>query len=136
MKISARTRISGLILIVCAMTLLSGIAMTAQAEEFSSKHHRFRVTAVASGLEHPWSLAFLPDGDMLISERPGRLRIVREGVLLQAPVQGLPQIRVRGQGGLLDLLPHPDFANNRLLYFSYSANLNGEVTTHVARGKI
>ena len=136
MKISARTRISGLILIVCAMTLLSGIAMTAQGEEFSSKHHRFRVTAVASGLEHPWSLAFLPDGDMLISERPGRLRIVRDGVLLEEPVQGLPQIRVRGQGGLLDLLPHPDFAKNRLLYFSYSGNLNGDVTTHVARGRL
>lgn len=136
MKISAHKSISGLILIICAMTLLSGTGVSAQGEEFASKHHRFRVTAVASGLEHPWSLAFLPDGDMLISERPGRLRIVREGVLLQAPVQGLPQIRVRGQGGLLDLLPHPDFAKNRLLYFSYSGNLNDEVTTHVARGRL
>jgi len=136
MRISAPTTTRGFIPIIFAMMMLATAGISAQAEEFSSKHHRFSVTAVAGGLEHPWSLAFLPDGDMLISERPGRLRIVREGVLLPTPVQGLPRIRVRGQGGLLDLLPHPDFAENRMLYFSYSAELDDAVTTHVARGRL
>lgn len=94
-----------------------------------------RLTLVANGLENPWALAFLPDGDMLVSERPGRLRIIRGGSLLPGPVPGLPQIRARGQGGLLDLMPHPDFAANRLLYFSYAANFGDGVTTHVARGR-
>ena len=111
-------------------------AESTATEEFSSRHHRFRVTAIATGLEHPWSLAFLPDGDILVSERPGRLRIIRDGALLDAQVSGLPQIRDRGQGGLLDLLPHPDFARNRILYFSYSANHAGGVTTHVARARL
>ena len=119
---------------ISAMLLLS--ANPATAEEFSSRHHRYSVTAVAVGLEHPWSLAFLPDGDILVSERPGRLRIIREGVLLDSPVQGLPQIRARGQGGLLDLLPHPDFARNRILFFSYSADHGNGVTTHVARARL
>ncbi|MBP9943359.1 MAG: PQQ-dependent sugar dehydrogenase [Desulfomicrobium sp.] len=112
------------------------LANPAGAEEFSSRHHRFRVTTVAGGLEHPWSLAFLPGGDMLVSERPGRLRIIRGGVLQDAPVQGLPQIRARGQGGLLDLLPHPDFARNHILFFSYSAEYGNGVTTHVARARL
>jgi glucose/arabinose dehydrogenase len=65
-------------------------------------------------------MAFLPGGDMLVTERPGRLRIVRNGQLLPQPVPGLPAIRAGGQGGLLDIMPHPDFATNRLLYMSYS----------------
>ena len=123
-----------LLVATCIATLL--LPFDAAAEEFSSTHHRFRVTAIASGLEHPWSLAFLPNGDILVSERPGRLRIIRDGALLDSPVIGLPQIRARGQGGLLDLLPHPDFARNRILYFSYSANHGNAVTTHVARARL
>ncbi len=108
----------------------------ADAEDLSSRLHRFRVTAVAGGLEHPWSLAFLPGGDILVSERPGRLRIIRDGALLDSPVRGLPQIRARGQGGLLDLLPHPQFARNHILFFSYSADHGNGVTTHVARARL
>jgi len=119
----------GLVLIMTALAF-------AQAREFESRHHRLRVTVVADGLEHPWGLAFLPHGDILVTERPGRLRVIRDGVLLPAPVHGLPQIRVLGQGGLLDVLPHPGFADNRLLYFTYSANHAGGVTTHVARGRL
>ena len=128
----------GRLLLVAAFlgVVLSLSVDLAKAEEFSSKHHRFRVTAVAGGLEHPWSVAFLPDGDILVSERPGRLRIIRNGVLLDSPVRGLPQIRALGQGGLLDLLPHPEFAQNRILFFSYSASLDNEVTTHVARAML
>lgn len=123
-------------LLACVIVLLLHmVPASADALELAGTHHRFRVTTVADGLEHPWALAFLPDGDILVSEREGRLRVIRNGRLLPEAVRGLPQIRVRGQGGLLDLLPHPDFADNRLLYFSYSADLDGGWTTHVARGR-
>ncbi len=122
-----------LIHVVALMVILA--AAPASARELESKEHSMRLTLVANGLENPWALAFLPGGDMLVSERPGRLRIIRGGSLLPGPVPGLPQIRARGQGGLLDLMPHPDFAANRLLYFSYAANFGDGVTTHVARGR-
>ncbi len=99
-------------------------------------YHDYRVVTVAEGLVNPWSIAFLPGGDMLVTERPGRLRIVRDGTLLADPVQGLPEVFARGQGGLLDVVPHPDFASNRLLYLSYSKPLGGdESTTAVIRGR-
>ena len=99
--------------------------------------HDFRIVTVAEGLVNPWSMTWLPNGDMLVSERPGRLRIVRGGKLLPDPVAGLPTIRTGGQGGLLEILPHPQFASNKLLYFSYakpSADTT-EGTTAVARGR-
>ncbi len=102
-----------------------------------SAFHDYRVVPVAEGLEHPWSIAFLPGGDMLITERPGRLRIVRHGTLLPDPVPGVPEVLAQGQGGLLDVVPHPDFASNRLLYLSFSkpyAEGDG-ATTAVVRGR-
>jgi aldose sugar dehydrogenase len=104
---------------------------------FRSGQHEYRVVTVVDGLEHPWSLAFLPGGDMLVTERPGRLRIVRDGRLLPEPVPGLPGIRAGGQGGLLDVVPHPDFASNRLIYLSYSKpSADGsEGTTAVIRAR-
>ena len=102
-----------------------------------SVHHDFMVDTVATGLEHPWAIAFLPNGDMLVTERPGRLRVVRDGRLLPDPVAGVPEVRQGGQGGLLDVEPHPDFAANRLLYLSYSKpNADAsEGTTAVVRGR-
>ncbi|WP_018953959.1 PQQ-dependent sugar dehydrogenase [Thioalkalivibrio sulfidiphilus] len=100
-----------------------------------TREHVVKVVPLTDGLEHPWSLAFLPNGDMLITERPGRLRIFRDGQLLPEPVSGLPEIRAFGQGGLLDIALHPDFENNRLLYLSYAANHQGGITTRVARGR-
>jgi glucose/arabinose dehydrogenase len=94
--------------------------LSAQGEVQRSAHHAYRVVKVADGLINPWSIAFLPGGDMLVTERPGRLRIVRNGTLLPAPVPGLPPIRTGGQGGLLEVVPHPNFATNRLLYISYA----------------
>jgi glucose/arabinose dehydrogenase len=94
--------------------------LSAQGEVQRSAHHAYRVVKVADGLVNPWSIAFLPGGDMLVTERPGRLRIVRNGTLLPTPVAGLPAIRTGGQGGLLDVVPHPNFAANRLLYISYA----------------
>ena len=131
MKTYLSLAMSALLTVVLVLGHASGL----QARDFESKHHSFSVTVVADGLEHPWSLAFLPDGDILVSEREGRLRVIRDGRLLPGAVPGLPDIRVRGQGGLLDLLPHPDFASNRLLYFSYSADMDRGWTTHVARAR-
>jgi len=102
----------------------------------SSEFHDFRVAPVAESLQDPWSIAFLPGGDMLITEKPGRLRIVRNGQLLPDPVSGVPEVRYSGQGGLFEVLPHPEFASNRLLYLSYAKpNVDGEGTTSVIRGK-
>lgn len=85
-----------------------------------SAYHDYRIVTVAEGLVNPWSIAFLPNGDMLVTERPGRLRIVRHGQLLPTPVAGLPPVLARGQGGLMDVVLHPNFSSNRLLYISYS----------------
>src|SRR5512134_1566868 len=79
---------------------------------------KVKVTTVAGGLEHPWSLAFLPDGRMLVTERPGRLRIVAPGGALSAPVAGVPAVDAQGQGGLLDVLLDPRFAENSTIYLS------------------
>jgi len=93
------------------------------------------VVTVVEGLANPWGIAFLPDGDILITERPGRLRVVRAGRLLPDPVPGTPQVRAQGQGGLLDVALHPEFATNRLVYLSYSRPGNRGATTAVARGR-
>ena len=120
-------------LILTAATL--GFGQSSQV--FRSAHHDYRLVTVAEGLEQPWSIAFLPGGDMLITEQPGRLRIVRNGTLLPESVPGVPEVFYQGQGGLMDVVPHPDFASNRLLYLSFSkAYPDGEgATTAVVRGR-
>jgi glucose/arabinose dehydrogenase len=96
-----------------------------------------RAETVASGLEHPWALAFLPDGRILVTERPGRLRIVATDGTLSAPLTGLPaNIAAVGQGGLLDVALDPDFANNRLVYLSFAESGEGGSGTAVARGRL
>ncbi|MCI0436505.1 MAG: PQQ-dependent sugar dehydrogenase [Gemmatimonadetes bacterium] len=129
---------SRLIALCTGLLFFAGVASAAaQTGVQSSEHHSFRVVTVVEGLENPWSIAFLPGGDMLVTERPGRLRVVRNGALLPEPVSGIPAVRARGQGGLLDVVPHPDFANNRLLYISFSKpNADGsQATTAVIRGR-
>jgi aldose sugar dehydrogenase len=111
-------------------------AAPAAAEGARAGTHEYRVVTVAEGLVHPWSIAFLPGGEILITERPGRLRVVRNGVLQPEPVAGVPEVRAAGQGGLLEVMPHPDFAANRLVYLTYSKPRGGnEATTAVARGR-
>lgn len=113
-----------------ALALSTPALLPAQDAPLPSVHHQFRIVTVAEGLVNPWSMAFLPGGDMLVSERPGRLRIIRNGRLLPEPVPGLPTIRVGNQGGLLDVVPHPDFARNRLIYVSYAKpNAAGDQST-------
>jgi len=102
----------------------------------TSDQASFRVVEVAGDLEHPWAMAFLPDGDLLITERPGRLRILREGVLDPTPIEGVPEVYASGQGGLLDIALDPDFATNRLIYLSYAAEGEGGAGTRVARARL
>jgi len=95
----------------------------------------FSVVTLASGLETPWGMTFLPDGRMLVTERPGRLRIVSADGTLSEPVAGLPAVDARGQGGLLDVELDPDFATNHLIYWSFSEpHDDGTNNTAAARG--
>jgi len=96
-----------------------------------------KVETFASGLERPWGLAFLPDGRMLVTERPGRLRIVSRDGRLSPPLGGVPQVFARGQGGLLDVALDPHFAENRFIYLSYAEpGEKGTAGTAVARGRL
>jgi glucose/arabinose dehydrogenase len=103
---------------------------------FFSGETPIRVVPVARGLSHPWSIAFLPDGSMLVTEREGRLRLIRNGTLDPVPVPGVPSVFARVLGGLLDVALHPQFAQNRLIYLAYSkAGDNNLSTTALARGR-
>ena len=103
-----------------------------------SEEHRYRVVRVVEEVMNPWSMEFLPDGDMLVTERSGRLRIVRGGALDPDPVEGVPAVHDRGDGGLLDVALHPGFATNRLLYLSFAKpNADAsESTTAVVRARL
>lgn len=103
----------------------------------TAEQHKVRLSVVAKGLSHPWAIAFLPDKDMLITERAGRLRVVRNGVLQPKPISGLPAIRTDGNGGLMDVALHPAFERNRLVYFTYTKPVgNGMGAPSLARGRL
>lgn len=97
---------------------------------------RFDAVVVADGLEHPWGLAFLPDGRMLVTEREGRLRIVARDGTVSEPVAGVPVVAARGQGGLLDVILHPDYDTNGWLYLSYAKPEPDGVATAVSRARL
>lgn len=103
-------------------------------ERLQSEDVNFRVVQVLGDLDHPWSLAFLPDGGLLVTERAGRLQRFDKGTLRE--VTGLPDITAEGQGGLLDVVLHPEFQTNQFIYFSYSAPHDGGVGTTVARARL
>ena len=106
-------------------------------DRVTSEKASFAVDRLTAGLEHPWSFAFLPDGRMLVTERPGRLRLVDADFTLQPePLFGVPTAFARGQGGLLDVVLHPDFADNQLVYLSYAYFADGGAGTAVARGRL
>jgi glucose/arabinose dehydrogenase len=103
----------------------------------TAEQHKIRVTVVTKGLTHPWSLAFLPDGSMLVTERPGRLRVVRDGVLEAKPISGVPTPRTKGNGGLMDVALHPHFAENHLVYLTYDKPVdNDKGAPTIARGRL
>jgi len=95
-----------------------------------------RLVTVTEGLEHPWGMAFLPDGRLLVTERPGRLRVVGPDGAISAPLAGVPAVDADGQGGLLDVAIDPQFATSRLVYLSYAEPRDGGNGTTVARGKL
>src|SRR5688572_28567365 len=120
----------------CAASLACA-AGSAGAQTITSEEHAFRVVTLVERLDHPWGLAFLPDGRMLVTEREGRLRIIgKDHRLEQQAVSGLPAVAAHGQGGLLDVALHPRYSENGLVYLSYSARGEGGVGTEVARGRL
>ena len=130
-------RTSATQLIALGLLLSVVTPVLGQAPVLRSASHDYRVVTVAEGLINPWSIGVLPGGDILITERPGRLRLVRNGVLRMEPIEGVPDVLAEGQGGLLDVVPHPDFETNQWLYLSYSKPIGDgtEGTTAVARGR-
>ena len=107
----------------------------------TAEQHKIRVSVVAKGLEHPWSLVFLPDGSMLVTERPGRLRIIRDvmrdGKLDPKPITGVPAVRTIGNSGLMDVALHPKFTENKLVYLTYNKpGPNKTIATVLARGRL
>ena len=122
--------------LVCAST--AGATTPGAYTVLQTERHAVRVTILTDGLEHPWSLAFLPDGRMLVTERAGRLRYVEaDGTLDRTPIRGLPSaVAEAGQGGLHDVVLHPEFAENRLVYIAYAGRNGRRYGTELARGRL
>jgi glucose/arabinose dehydrogenase len=100
---------------------------------------RYKAVTMATGLVHPWSVAWLPNGDMLVTERPGRVRLVHDGVLDPTPVAGVPKVHAVRLSGLMEVLPHPNFAQNHYVYLTYTKNIKEEgpvVATTLARARL
>ncbi len=107
-----------------------------KGDVIASSREKFRVETIARGLEHPWGLVFLPDGRMLVTERPGRLRILDRDGKLSPPVAGVPAVAAVGQGGLLDVALAPDFATSKRIYFTYGEPRDGGNGTSVAHARL
>jgi aldose sugar dehydrogenase len=120
------------ILALCA----SANSALAQSQTFRSEAGDIAVETVATGLVHPWALAFLPDGRLLVTERPGRLRIVTRDGKLSAPLPGVPKVFASGQGGLLDVILDRNYAQNRTIYFCYAEPVGGGGRTAMARARL
>ncbi|MGE0500085.1 MAG: PQQ-dependent sugar dehydrogenase [Rhizobiaceae bacterium] len=127
-----------------ALTILAGGAALAALSQGSIAQDRtidsdlvqIRATVAAEGLENPWGLDFLPDGSAIVTERPGRIRILSADGKVSDPIDGVPEVAARGQGGLLDIVAAPDFAESRLLFFSFSEPGNGGAGTAVASARL
>jgi aldose sugar dehydrogenase len=123
------------VLATLALLLISRPGLAEQAT-IATKEGTIKVATITHGLQNPWGLAFLPDGRMLVTERPGRLRIVTKDGTISEPLKGVPEVFAEGQGGLLDVKLDPDFATNKLVYIAYSEPGDGGAGTAVARGKL
>lgn len=123
------------ILAGASLSLAVALPAAAQPETFYAVHHNYRVVSVTEGLMQPWSMAWLPGGDMVVTEKPGRLRVVRNGSLLPEAVAGVPEVLYDGQGGLFDVVPHPDFGSNRLLYLTFAKRVGDSSSTAIVRGR-
>src|SRR3954447_23684776 len=112
------------------------VSASSLAQTYKSDEHSFRVVQIVKGLEQPWSLAFLPDGRMLVTEKAGRLRMIANGKLEPQPIAGPPRVSGHGQGGLHDGVLHPQFEKNRLVYLAYASRGEDGVGTELARGRL
>jgi glucose/arabinose dehydrogenase len=125
------------LLMLAATSMLVTVAAAASAQRvYYAAHHDYRVVTVAEGLLRPYSMAWLPGGDMLVTEMPGQLRIVRDGILLPEAVPGVPEVFYTGQGGLFEVIPHPNFSENRWIYLSYAKEEGDTSVTAVVRGRL
>ena len=122
--------------LLLAVFVFINAGVLADAQDIQSEKARFRVVTLASGLDRPWALAFLPDGRMLVTERVGRMRVVARDGALSAPLGGVPPVAARGQGGLLDVITDRDFTANRTIYFCYAEPGEGGAGTAVARARL
>ena len=121
---------------ISAAAVIAAPAVARGQSVLRSAKATYRLVTLARGLEQPWGMAFLPDGRLLITERPGRLRVYANGRLEPTPIGGVPRVVASGQGGLLDICLHPGFAGNRVLYLSYSGPGAGGPATTVARAEL
>lgn len=131
-KIATQYALAGM---VAALALDLGPA-AAIPQTIETEAGPVRVETVAEGLKHPWGMVFLPDGRMLVTERPGTLRLVSADGSLSDPLSGVPEVVAQGQGGLLDVALDPTFMTNKLIYLSYAEAGDGGVGTAVARGRL
>lgn len=131
MPSNLKTGAAGVAMILCVETAM------AQSANVATEKLEARINTVADGLDHPWGIAILPDGAMLVTEKTGTLRRIAADGTKSEPVSGVPEVDARDQGGLLDVTLHPRFQDNRLVYLSYAERgANGKTSTAVARGKL
>ncbi len=123
---------AGLAGLVLASSLAS-VSVSAQTQVFKSEAGNLQIETIATGLVNPWALAFLPDGRMLATERPGRMRLITRDSKMSPPLAGVPKVAASGQGGLLDVIADRNFAQNRTIYICYSDPVSGGAQTALAR---
>jgi glucose/arabinose dehydrogenase len=123
--------------VLAVLLAIPGCAsQTGEGSTISSELQDFQVITLADGLQNPWGIAFLPEGGFLVTERPGRVRVYRDGQLAPETVRGVPRVVARGQGGLMDVALHPAYEENRLVYLTYSKPGERGATTALARGRL
>lgn len=121
---------------LCGLAMLAAAPLQAQTRTIETQSGPIAVETVATGLSHPWGLAELPDGRLLVTERNGNLRLVTRQGQVSAPLKGVPDVYASGQGGLLDVVLAPDFADSRMVYVSFAERGQGGASTAVARGRL
>lgn len=130
-KLRKVAAISGALYGILAALVFVGVTSVARGEESDF----FQIDTIASGLDHPWSIAFLPGGDLLVTERAGRLRLIKDGVLVDASIANTPDTYARSQGGYFDIVLHPDFAQNQIIYLSFAHGSPDANTTRIVRAR-
>lgn len=120
----------------CVLSVLVLWIQVSWSMELETQHYKVKLDVVAEGLSHPWSIAFLPSGDQLITERDGHLRFIHQGQLHPDPIAGVPDVAAVGQGGLLDVVLHPEFELNRWVYLAYSDQTSEGLTTRIMRARL